>query len=97
MSDNPVKIIPMLPCLRYAAVQRMLGTTGMALLPDSQGRSMPAKIYQAFKDAENWVVEPPANDVLAAVEPKTFTGRTALFQALEYAHYNYGSVLYFSS
>lgn len=86
----------MLPCLRYAAVQRILGTTEMAMLRDSQARSTPAKIYPAFESAENWVVEPPAEDVLVAVEPKTFTGHAALLQALEYAHYYYGSVLYLS-
>ena len=79
-----------------AAVQRMLGITEMILLHDDEIRSMPAKVYPAVQDAEDWIVEPPAVGTSAVVELKTFTGRAALLKALEYAHCNYGSALYLS-
>ncbi len=57
---------------------------------------MPARVYPASEGADDWIVEPPAVDALSVVEPKMFTGRTALLKALEYAHFNYGSALYLS-
>lgn len=68
----------------------------MALLRDTEGRSMPALVYPAFEGADDWIVEPPAVNAFAAVETKTFTGRAALLKALEYAHCNYGRALYLS-
>ena len=68
----------------------------MTLLHDAEVRSMPAKVYPAFKGAEDWVVEPPTDGISAIVETKTFTGRAALLRALEYAHCNYGNALYLS-
>ena len=68
----------------------------MTLLHDTEVRSMPAKVYPAFKGAEDWVVESPTNGISAIVETKTFTGRAALLRALEYAHCNYGNALYHS-
>lgn len=68
----------------------------MALLRDTEGRSMPARVYPASEGTDDWIVEPPAIDPLAAVEPRTFTGRAALLNALEYAHCHYGSALYLS-
>ena len=68
----------------------------MTSLHDAEVRSMPAKVYPAFKGAEDWVVEPPTDGISAIVETKTFTGRAALLRALEYAHCNYGNALYLS-
>jgi len=96
MTDNPVKSLSIPPAFRHAAVQRLLGILEMVLLRDAEGRSMPANVYPTFKDSETWVVEPPANDASAVVEPKTFTGHAALLQALQYAHSTYGSARYLS-
>ena len=96
MNDISIKSDAILSNLRHSAVQRILGTTKMALLHDAEARFMPAKVYPAFKGAEDWIVEPPTDGILAIVETKTFTGRAALLRALEYAHCNYGNALYFS-
>ena len=84
------------PPFRHAAVQRILGTLGMALLRDTEGRSTPAKVYPVDNDSDTWIVEPPINQSDAATGIKTFTGHSALLKALEYAHCNYGSALYLS-
>ena len=68
----------------------------MAWQRDTEGRSTPARVYPRSKDAEDWVVEPPPDDLSDVVEPKMFTGRAALLDALNYAHLTYGSVLYLS-
>src|ERR1700712_4575648 len=96
MPDNPVKHLAMLQSIRHAAVHRMLGLIGMAWQRDAECRSRPARVYPAPEGAEGWVVEPPSDDVLDVVEPKTFTGRGALLDALKYAHATYSSVLYLS-
>lgn len=96
MPESLTKSLATLPSFRYVAVQRLLGTMEVALLRDAEGRSTPAKVYPAFEGAEDWVVEPPAADDLAAVEFKTFTGHAALLKALEYAHHIYGNALYLS-
>jgi len=74
----------------------MLGVIEMSLLHNTKIRSMPTKVYPAFEGAEDWIVEPPTVDVSAVIELKTFTGRSALIKALEYAHCNYGNALYLS-
>ena len=96
MTDSPIKSVAILPSFRHVAVQRMLGMVEMALLNDTEVRSMPARVYPAFEGAGDWIVEPPVVDASAAVELKTFTGRSALLKALEYAHCNYGNALYLS-
>lgn len=68
----------------------------MPVLRDAEGRSMPARVYPASEGADDWIVEPPALDAPAVAEAKMFTGRAALLNALEYAHFNYGSALYLS-
>lgn len=74
----------------------MLGIVEVASLNDTEIRSMPAKVYPAFEGAEDWIVEPPTVDALTIVELKTFTGRSALLEAIKYAHLNYGNALYLS-
>lgn len=91
-----MKPILKLPSLRYVAAQRILGCTDMALLRDTEDRSMPARVYPASEGADDWIVEPPALNDLTVVEPRMFTGRAALLNALEYAHCHYGSALYLS-
>ena len=81
---------------RRVAAQGTLRTIEMTLLHDDEIRSMPAKVYPAVEDAEDWIVEPPTDGTAAIVKLKTFTGRAALLKALEYAHCNYGSALYLS-
>jgi len=85
MDDTPINSVAILPSFRHVAVQRMLGMIEMSLLHDTEIRSMPAKVYPAFEGAEDWIVEPPTVDASAAIELKTFTGRSALLKALEYA------------
>ena len=68
---------------RHAAVQRMLGTLGMAWLRDTEGRSTPAKVYPDADASGAWIVEPPINESDAATGLKTFTGHSALLKALE--------------
>lgn len=96
MADNLAGPIAILSPFRHAAVQRMLGVMKMDLPHDAESRSTPARVYPAFKGAEDWIVEPPVDGFSAIVEPKTFTGRSALLKALEYAHCNYTNVLYLS-
>ena len=96
MNDVFIKSDAIMSNFRHNAAQRVLGIMGMTLLHDAEVRSMPAKVYPAFKDAEDWVVEPPTDGIAAIVETKTFTGRAALLRALEYAYCNYGNALYFS-
>jgi len=96
MSDNPVKPVSTLLSFRHAAVQRMLGIFGVAFQRDAEGRSTPARVYPRSESAEDWVVEPPADDVSDLIEPKMFTGRAALLDALRYAHLTYVRVLYLS-
>lgn len=96
VTDNLMRPVAILPSFRHAAVQRMLGTMGMALPHDTESRSTPARVYPAFEGAEDWIVEPPADGASVIAEPKTFTGRAALLRALEYAHSNYGNALYLS-
>lgn len=68
----------------------------MGLLRNTEGRSLPAKVYPACKDADDWVVEGPCLDIEERSERKTFTGANALVQALAYAHATYGSAQYLS-
>ena len=68
----------------------------MASLYDEEGRPVPAKVYPASTETAGWVVEPPASGHSARPDCKTFTGSTALLQALEYAQRTYGSALYLS-
>lgn len=96
VADNLAGPIAILSPFRHAAVQRMLGVMKMDLPHDAESRSTPARVYPAFKGAEDWIVEPPVDGFSAIVEPKTFTGRSALLKALEYAHCNYTNVLYLS-
>ncbi len=96
MTDSPINSVAILPSFRHVAVQRMLGMIEMALLHDTEIGSTPARVYPAFKDAEDWIVEPPTVDTSDTIETKTFTGRSALLKALEYACYNYGSAIYLS-
>jgi hypothetical protein len=96
MSNNSVKSVTKLTSLRYAAAQQLLGAMDMVFLRDSEGRTMPAKVYPASEEAEAWVVEPPVEDGSAVVEPKTFTGRAALLQAVQYAHDTYGCARFLS-
>jgi hypothetical protein len=74
----------------------MLRTLETALLDIVNGRSIPARVYPAPGDADDWVVEPPEAETVGEVEFKTFTGHAALLKALEYAHGTYDSVLYLS-
>jgi hypothetical protein len=101
MLNNPVKWAPTplsTPLsLRYAAVQRILGAVDMGLLADAEGRTMPAKVYAASEDGQEWIVEAPVSDEPAGGaggECKTFTGAAGLLRALEYAHERYGSARY---
>lgn len=96
MPDNSVKPVCKLTSLRYAAVQQILGAMDVVFLRDSEGRTMPAKVYPASENAEAWVVEPPVDDASTAVEPKTFIGHTALLQAVQYAHDTYGCARFLS-
>ena len=96
MPDNSVKPIAKMLALRHVAAHHLLGAVDVGLLGDSEGRTMPAKVYPASEDAEAWVVEPPVDDVSAMVEPKTFTGRAALLQAVQYAHDTYGCARFLS-
>jgi hypothetical protein len=68
----------------------------MASLYDEEGRPVPAKVYPASTETTGWIVEPPASAQSACPDRKTFTGSTALLQALEYAQRTYGSALYLS-
>jgi hypothetical protein len=96
MVDSFIKPDATLLQLRRVAVQRMLGVTDVTLLNDDTIRSAPARVYPAVENAEDWIVEPPANGTSAIAELKTFTGRAALLRALEYAYCNYHSTLYLS-
>jgi hypothetical protein len=68
--------------------------TKMLTEPKEANHRVPAKVYPAILDGGGWVVEAPASDSGDGLS--TFTGRTALAQALEYAHRTYGSAAYFS-
>ncbi len=68
----------------------------MALLRDIEGRSAPPKVYPTSEDAACWIVEPPADASEDVGESRTFTGRAALLQALEYAHRTFGNAQYLS-
>ena len=68
----------------------------MAFVRDLEGRTMPAKVYPASKEADAWIVEPPVDDASAVVAPRTFTGRSALLQALQHAHDIYGCARFLS-
>ena len=96
MIDSPIRPIAILLHFRHVLAQQVLGITEVILLHDTASRSMPARVYPAFQDAENWIVEPPAVNASDIVELKTFTGHSALLKALEYAHYTYGNALYLS-
>lgn len=96
MSNNGENVFFPASLPRYAAAQQILGLTGMASLYDEEGRPVPAKVYPAAAEAAGWVVEPPASGQPASADRKTFTGSTALLQALEYAQRTYGSALYLS-
>jgi hypothetical protein len=95
MPNNSVKSASKPTSFRYAAVQQLLGAMDVVFLRDSEGRTMPAKVYPASEDAEAWVVEPP-DDASAVVEPKTFTGHASLLQAVQYAHDTYGCARFLS-
>ena len=86
----------MLLSFRHITVQRLLGTQDMESSRDTEGRSNPPKVYPAATDASCWTVEPPDNANADVNEPRTFTGRAALLQALEYAHRTYGNAQYLS-
>lgn len=77
--------------LQYSMAQ---GPMGMASLHDEEGRPVPAKVYPASTEAQGWVVEPPTSADEHVAGCRTFTGSTALIQALEYAQRTYGSALY---
>ncbi len=96
MPDFSVKSVSKLTSFRYAAVQQILGAMDVVFLPDSEGRTMPAKIYPASEDAGTWIVEPPGDDASTVAEPKTFIGHTALLQAVQYAHDTYGCARFLS-
>ena len=66
----------------------------MAAQFDDDTRPGSAKVYPAVKEADGWVVEAPVY-AAASDELRTFTGPTALSQALEYAHHTYGAALCF--
>lgn len=59
-------------------------------------RPMPAKVYPALPDAQGWVVEAPLCRNSAEPQLRTFTGRAALPQALEYAYRTYAAASCFS-
>ena len=86
----------MLLSFRHNAVQRLSGIHDMAQLRDTEGRSAPPKVYPTSNDASCWTVEPPCDASADVGEPRTFTGRAALLQALEYAHRTYGNAQYLS-
>ena len=96
MPNNFVKSVTKPTSFRYAAVQQLLGAMDVVFLRDSEGRTMPAKVYPASQDTDAWVVEPPVEHASAVVEPKTFTGRAALLQAVQYAHDTYGCARFLS-
>jgi hypothetical protein len=96
MSNNGENVSLRASPSRYAAAQQILGMGAMASLYDEEGRPVPAKVYPASCGTTGWVVEPPSSDHAAGAHPKTFTGSSALIQALEYAQRTYGSALYLS-
>ena len=66
----------------------------MPLLGDTEGRTMPARVFALNGREDAWVVEPPLGDAFAECASRTFDGVGALMGALEYAHATYGSALY---
>lgn len=95
-TDDPMSIPSRSPSVRYATPYRAFGVARMVLLRDAERRSPPAKVYPACGDADRWVVEGPRPDVATPSECKTFTGASALAQALAYAHATYGYTRYLS-
>jgi len=63
---------------------------------DEDGRPVPAKVYPASSDRQEWVVEPPSSGESVIGTPKAFAGSAALLRALEYAHLTYGGALFLS-
>ena len=60
------------------------------------GRPVPAKVYPALPDAQEWIVEAPPCGDSATDQWRTFTGVAALPRALEYAYRTYGAASCFS-
>jgi hypothetical protein len=96
MPDNRVRsLAPALP-FRHAALQRIPWAAGMGQEQDESRRRLPAKVYPATADEQEWVVEPPSSGTPASAGVRTFSGVAALAQALEYAYRTYGSAVYLS-
>lgn len=96
MSDHEGILLSRVAPSRYAAAQQILGMDRMALPPDDDARPVPAKVYPAIADGEEWIVEAPARGDPAGGARRTFAGSAALLRALEYAHRTYGGALYLS-
>lgn len=67
----------------------------MTLSGGEDRRAVPAKVYPAPGDVDEWVVEPPCPG-RSSGDLKTFSGSAALPRALEYAHRTYGGALFLS-
>jgi hypothetical protein len=59
-------------------------------------RPEPARVYPVDQQIEEWVVEAPKSASKPDDKLRTFNGSRALVQALEYAHWTYGSASHFS-
>ncbi len=92
-SENVVRLGSIPSSIRHGAAHRTLGMKAVPMLQNAEGRSPPARVYPLSDASGAWIVEPPVND---AAGSKTFTGRKALLDALEYAHRTYGSATYLS-
>ncbi len=95
MPNNRPNSLSQMSLSRYAAVRQVLGITKMASQRDEEGRPVPAKVYPSPTEGQGWVVEAPTAGTPTEAGLTTFTGATALPQALEYAHRVYGSASYF--